>query len=130
MPTHSIWSQKPYVVIDGDSNTQCTSFNKGDAAALWTENTRDGFFQVAVEVSSGDTYEFTLVAIGTSDADRITGFWDVKRNGMLVCIGCVGQAYGLNQPSGNDYFKIYIGDPLCYKELWHFSGYITNRFDF
>lgn len=130
MPTHSIWTQQPYVVIDGDTNTQHSSFNRGNAAALWTENTRDGYFYAVVEVSSGEVYEFALIAIANSDADSITGFWDVKRNGTLVCNGCVGKAYGLSQSAGSNYFKIYIGDSLCYKESWHFSAYITNRFDF
>lgn len=130
MSTHSIWSEKPYVVIDGDTNTQYTSFNKGDAAAVWTEDTHHGYFHAVVEVAPGNTYEFTLIAISNSDADTITGFWDIARNGTLACSGCVGKAYGLSQPVGSNYFKIYIGDALCYKELWHFSGYITNRYDF
>jgi hypothetical protein len=130
MPTHSIWSQKPIMVRDGNTNTQYNSFKRGDAAALWTEHTRNGYFKAVAVVSAGDIYEFTLTAIGNSDAESITGLWDIVHNGALVCNGCVGQAYGLNQPAGTNYFKIYIGDQLCYQELWHFSGYITRRFDF
>lgn len=130
MATHSIWSQgKPLMLNDGDTNTSYNSFNTGNAAALWTEKTRGGYFQAVAEVAAGPTYEFTLVAIGSSDADTIVGLWDITRNGTLVCSGCVGQAYGLNQSVG-DYFKIYIGSPTCYEERWHFSAYITDRFDF
>ena len=131
MPTHSIWSQKPLLVIDGNTKTQYNSFSKGNAAGLWTEKTKGGYFHAVAKVSSGDTYEFILVAIGNSDADIITGLWDVKHNRTLVCSSCVGVAYGLKQPaSSSSYFKIYVGNPRCYEELWHFSGYINSRYDF
>ena len=41
----------------------------------------------------------------------------------------MGKAYGLSGAIG-DYFKIYVGMPHIYAERWHFSGYITNRFDY
>lgn len=59
----------------------------------------------------------------------MTGLWDVYRNGSLVCNHCVGKVYGLSGAIGS-YFKIYVGTPLAYAETWHFSGYITNRFDY
>lgn len=130
MSTHSIWSNKPLLVRNGNTQKDYNTFKKGNAAVLWTEKTDKGYLHAVAQLSSGDTYEFILVAIGTSNDENITGLWDVKLNGTLVCDGCVGKAYGLNQPAGASYFKIYIGDSLCYHELWHFSGYITSRFDF
>lgn len=130
--THSIWSQKTFLVKDVNTQTTYKSFQKGYAAAAWTEKSRNGYFRAWAEVSPGKTYEFVLVAIGNSDAESITGLWDVKSSGTVVCSGCVGKAYGLNAPvgAGTNYFKIYVGDRDCYKESWHFSGYINNRFDF
>lgn len=130
MSTHSIWSKKPLFVINGNTKMEYKTFKKGKAAALWTENTNKGYVHAVAQVATGDTYEFILVAIGTSTDENITGLWDVKLNGTLVCNGCVGMAYGLNQPMGANYFKIYIGDSQCYHESWHFSAYITSRFDF
>lgn len=74
-------------------------------------------------------YEFTLVSIGSNTAKAINGLWDIRRNGILVCEGCIGQAYNLEVAVG-DYFKIYIGDAITYSTKWHYSAYITNRFDF
>ncbi len=130
MSTHSIWSNKPLFVKNGKTKKEYKTFKKGNAAALWTENTDKGYVHAVAQVATGDTYEFILVAIGTGNDEYITGLWDVKLNGTLVCNGCVGKAYGLNQPIGTNYVKIYIVDSICYKELWHFSGYITSRFDF
>lgn len=126
--THSVWSDKMFLVKDGNTQTTYNSFQKGRAVAAWTEKSRNGYFRAWVEVSPGKTYEFVLVAIGNSDADSITGLWDVKSSGNLVCSGCVGKAYGLNAPigTGTNYFKIYVGDRDCYKESWLFSGYINK----
>jgi hypothetical protein len=55
----------------------------------------------------------------------------VYRNGALRCASCIGSAYGLSQAAGvGNYFKIYVGSPFAYAEDWHFSGYITSRFDY
>jgi hypothetical protein len=70
-----------------------------------------------------------LITPTASDADSITGKWIVRRNGVIVCNNCIGKAYGLSAAVGN-YFKIYIGTPAAYAEKWHYSGYITSRFDF
>jgi hypothetical protein len=129
MSTYSISSDQPLAVRDNETAIQYTTFNKGHAAALWREYTHDGYFYAIAELSSRDIYEFALTSIGTCDWDRIVGLWEVKRNGTLVCDGCVGVAEMLGQQPGN-YFKIYIGDHLAYRDWWLFSGYITNRFDF
>lgn len=128
-PSHSVWSYKPIWLIDGQTGISYKPI-EGKAATSWTEKTRDGYFRAIAVVSSGQQqYEFTLVSIGNSDDSTITGIWDIRRDGILVCEGCVGKAYGLRAPVG-DYFKIYIGDANGYAERWHYSGYITSRFDF
>ena len=85
----------------------------GGAAALWTEGTNHGYFHVVAELSSGDIYEFILISISNSNNYSITGRWDIKVNGSFVCNDCIGKAFELNQPAGNNnYFKIYVGDQV------------------
>lgn len=130
MATHSIWSRDLLSVIDGNTNIHYNTFNRGNVAALWTEHSHIGNFHTVVELSTGDIYEFTLVAVGSSNAENITDLWNVLHNGTVVCNRCVGRAYGLDQPVGKNYFKVYMGDSVSYQELWHFTGNIINRFDF
>jgi opacity protein-like surface antigen len=126
---HSIWTHHPLAVKDGDTGTWYNSFDSGNAIGSWTESTRQGYFNATAQVSRGSNYEFDLMSINGSDNDSIDGVWDIKRDGTVVCDGCVGTAYGLSGGVG-DYFKIYIGDRHCYSEKWHFSGYIDDRFDY
>lgn len=87
------------------------------------------FARAHVVVTPTLNYDFTLVSITGSDNDTISGRWVIRRNGAVVYNNCLGRAYGLSQPVGK-YFKIYVGTPVAYAEKWHYSGYITNRFDF
>ena len=130
--THSVWSDKPFLVKDGASGKEYKVFAKGDAAFAWTQATLRAYAHAAGVISSPAlTYDFMLVKTTSSNVDSISGLFDVKRNGVLVCHNCVGKAYGLNQPAGvGNYFKIYVGTPAGYAEKWLYSGYITNRFDF
>lgn len=127
--THSVWSRKPLFVFDGDSGAKYKSFVKGSAAAAWTEGTIRAYFRAVAIINPKLKYDFELVKVTSTNADMIEGLYDIKRNGVLVCDDCVGKAYGLSLPVGN-YFKLYVGTPAGYAEKWHYSGYITNRFDF
>lgn len=129
--THSVWSDKPLMVIDGQTGTSYNSFTSGNAATAWTEGTVRAYVRAFAVIKPKLTYDFELVKVTSSDADTISGLFDVKRNGVLVCNKCVGKAYGLSQAAtGSNYFKIYVGTPAGYAEKWHYSGYITSRFDF
>lgn len=128
---HTIISSKPLYVEDGETGMWYTPI-KGTATMSWSNKTRDGFFRAKALVCDKDAkilYSFNLVAISNCNDDYIEGLWDIRKNGSLVCNGCVGKAYDINAPIGG-YFKLYIGDSQCYDEKWHLSAYITNRIDF
>jgi len=127
--SHSVWSTKPLYVNDWATHTRHSSFVSGNAAFAWTEMTPRAYAHAVAVVTAALKYDFMLISTTSSDADSITGRWNVRRNGVLVCSNCIGKAYGLSQPVGN-YFKIYVGTAAAYAEHWHYSGYITNRFDF
>jgi hypothetical protein len=128
LPVHSVWSDnRPIYVIDGDTGITYAP-SQGYSASSWQQTTPQAFSHAAALTSNGQ-YEFRLVAVSASDNDSISGLWDIYRNGTLACNHCVGQAYGLSGAVGS-YFKIYVGTPLAYAEKWHFSGYITSRFDY
>lgn len=127
--THSVWSDKPLMVRDWATHKEYTTFEKGDAAFAWTQATPRAYAHALAIVNPNLRYDFMLISITGSTVDTILGRWNVTRNGVLVCGNCVGKAYGLDQAVGN-YFKIYVGTPAAYAEHWHYSGYITNRFDF
>jgi hypothetical protein len=129
LPVHSVWSEnRPIYIKDGDTGQLYTP-ERGYASHNWQEGTGQAFSHAVGIIPSGDVYEFRMVSLSFSDSDSINGLWDIYRNGALVCNHCVGKAYGLSGAIGN-YFKIYVGTPLAYAEKWHFSGYITNRFDY
>jgi hypothetical protein len=127
--THSVWSTSPLYLVDFGTNTQYSSFVSGDMATAWTEGTSNAYFRAYAVVSSTLNYEFELVSVIGTGGDEINGLYDIKRNGTLVCNNCVGKAYGLSGSVGN-YFKLYVGTPSGYAEDWHYSGYITSRYDF
>ena len=128
LPVHSVWSEnRPIYIIDGDTG-KLYNAELGYASHNWQETTGQAFSH-AVGIGGSNLYEFRMVSLSSSDSDSINGLWDIYRNGALVCNHCVGKAYGLSGAIGN-YFKIYVGTPIAYAEKWHFSGYITNRFDY
>ena len=127
--THSVWSRKPLYVTDGELGKSFKTFVRGNAAAAWTQGTTRGYFRAVAIISATLRYDFEVVKVTSTNVEMIEGLYDIKRNGVLVCDDCVGKAYLLNQPVGN-YFKLYVGTPAAYAEKWHYSGYITNRFDF
>lgn len=127
--SHSVWSTKPLYVNDWSTHKQHSVFASGNAAFAWTETTTKAYAHAVGVVTAALKYDFMLVSTTSCTADEITGRWNVRRNGVIVCNNCIGKAYLLSQPIGN-YFKIYVGTPAAYAEHWHYSGYITNRFDF
>jgi hypothetical protein len=129
--SHSVWSDKPFLVIDGATKKEYKDIKEGNAIFAWTQATPRAYAHAHGAITAALNYDFMLVTTTASDADSITGKWVVRRNGIIVCNNCIGKAYGLSQPAGGgNYFKIYVGTPLVYAEKWHYSGYITNRFDF
>jgi hypothetical protein len=127
--SHSVWSDKPIFIRDGDTKKEYKDFKPGDAIFAWTQATARDYAHAHGVISPALNYDFMLITATASDADSITGKWIVRRNGVIVCNNCIGKAYGLSAAVGN-YFKIYIGTPAAYAEKWHYSGYITSRFDF
>ena len=127
--SHSVWSTKPLYVRDWATHAEYKTFLSGDAAFAWTQATPRAYAHALAKVTAALNYDFMLISTTSSTGDEITGKWIVRRNGVIVCNNCIGKAYGLSQPIGN-YFKIYVGTPAAYAEHWHYSGYITNRFDF
>ena len=127
---HSVISERPLYLVDGDTGQKYSQF-EGYSLISWQDMARYGFFYAKAVIATPiySTYEFTLTAISSTDKKYIEGLWDIKKNGAIVCEGCVGKAYGLDTPVGG-YFKLYIGDSQCNDNSWHFSGYITDRFDF
>jgi hypothetical protein len=127
--THNVWSTSPLYVIDAQTGTTYSSFLSGNASAAWTQGTTNAYFHAVAVVTTSLNYDFQLVSVTSTNGDEINGLYDIRRNGTLVCTGCVGKAYGLSGVVGN-YFKLYVGSPAGYAEKWHYSGYITSRFDF
>ena len=127
--SHNVWSTKPLYVTDWATHVQHSVFVRGDASFAWTESTVRAYAHAHAVVTPALQYDFMLVSVTSTATDTITGSWNVRRNGALVCNNCIGKAYILNGAVG-DYFKIYVGTPAMYAERWHYSGYITNRYDY
>ena len=128
---HTVISRKPLAVGDGETGIWYTPV-KGTATMSWTDRTRAGFFSAkALVINEGVKilYRFDLVAISSCHKDCIEGLWDIRKNGILVCNGCVGNAYGMSNSIGQ-YFKLYIGDSQCNDQKWHLGAFITDKIDF
>jgi hypothetical protein len=129
--SHSVWSDKPFIVKDGATLKEYKEFKEGEAIFAWTQATPQAYAHAHGVITAALNYDFMLVSLSSSNADSITGKFVVRRNGIIVCNNCIGKAYGLSQPVGaGNYFKIYVGTPSVYAEKWLYSGYITSRFDF
>ena len=127
--THNVWSTKPLAVRDWATSTSYNSFVSGNASFAWTQGTVRAYAHAHADVTAALNYDFMLVSVTNTTNDMIQGRWVVRRNGVIMCNNCIGRAYSLSTPVGN-YFKIYVGTPAVYAERWHYSGYVTNRFDF
>ena len=138
--THNIRTSSGLAVKDAQTGCWYNSFSYFRASTSWTEpspgydaaaNFRGVAKVFAAGLCAAGFYDFTLLKTASTTDDEIVGTWDVIRNGTTVCAACSGKAYGLNQPAGANYFKVYVDDPLYPgTEDWLFSGYINSRFDF
>ncbi|HBB86681.1 MAG TPA: hypothetical protein DC047_03590 [Blastocatellia bacterium] len=129
--SHSVWSDKPFLIKDGKSEKEFKDIKQGDAIFAWTQATPRAYAHAHGVISSSLNYDFMLITVTSSDADSISGKWVVRRNGVIVCSNCIGKAYGLSQPAlPANYFKIYVGTPAAYAEKWGYIAYFSNRFDF
>ncbi|RYZ40102.1 MAG: hypothetical protein EOO71_17370 [Myxococcaceae bacterium] len=120
---HGIWSSRGLFVKDnGAGSLPVTSSN---AIVSWNVATRAAFVNFH-GFAGGNEYDFELVGspASTVTAYDITGLWNVRRNGVLVCGGCTGSAYGLNVPVGV-YFKFYTTG-----EVYGFGAYVDARKDY
>ncbi len=127
--SHNVWSSRPLYLRDAATGVTFDTFVSGDASFAWTQGTLRAYAHAVGKPTAVLTYDFMLISVTSTNNSGINGRWNVRRNGVLVCSNCIGKAYLLDQPIGQ-YFKIYIGTPLAYGEKWHYSGYITNRYDY
>lgn len=128
-PVHSVQcDDKPLYLIDYQYGVTYSTFKYGYSVISWQEGS-DPSFAHATAYTPGGEYEFRLDTPHGNSSSEIKGEWDITRNGTLVCNDCIGVGYGLDGSVG-DYLKIYVGTPWSYAENWHFSGYITDRFDY
>lgn len=141
--THSVWTNDNGLVI-GDAQTGCayTTLKAFDMATSWTEPSSPLYGAIAhfrgvskayaysPICNTDHFYEFTLIKNAGTSNDQIDGYWDVLRDGSLMCSACKGKAYNLSAAVGN-YYKVYVDDPLYPgTENWLYSGYIDVRKDF
>ncbi len=131
-PAHSVWSNKPLGMRDGDTMHAFNDLARGNAAFAWNQGTTIAYARAVGVVNATLTYDFRLVQVtGATSVSEIDGKFDIFKNGVNVCHLCIGRAYLLDQPAGTGkYFKLYVGTPAAYAEKWLYSGYITSRFDF
>jgi hypothetical protein len=128
---HSVIGQKPFVLVDGLSNTTFNNIT-GTVSMNWKERTRYGFFNAKIAVLNTFApleYELQLIAVGNSSASELEGLFDIKRNGVLIASGIVGKLTGIDQPVGQ-YFKFFGGDSQNNTNKWHLAAYITYRCDY
>lgn len=127
---HVVITEKPIFVKDGDTGQKYSNV-KGYCTINWKDGINYGFCYAYATIEKKKlVYEFLLVSIASTNDNEIKGRFDIKRNGVLVAHNVKGRAYGFTGPVGSGYFKIYCGDTAHYGEKWHFSGYITHKFDY
>lgn len=139
--THSVWTDDNGLVIgDAENGCEYSKFDKFHMATSWTERTPGYPAQAhfrGIALAYGLThgcnnhfYEFSLNNSVGTDSDTIKGYWDVYRDGSLMCSSCAGNAYALSGAAGSgNYYKLVIWDP-AYGAYWYYVGYIDQRKDF
>jgi hypothetical protein len=138
---HSVWTFDGggREVTDPDLPCHFTKFEKFRMITSWTEPTpgyaAQAHFRGAAVTISADRgcdnrfYEFVLLQATTTTFNNIVGYWDVYRDGVLMCSSCTGSANGLIQPVTN-YYKVTVDDPVYGSGAWFYSGFIDQRYDF
>jgi len=140
LSTHSVWTNNHgNQISDAENGCTYSDLKKFNMATSWTERTPGYPAQAhfrGVSLAYGLThfcnnhyYEFSLNNSTGTTVDDITGYWDVYRDGVLMCSACDGVAYGLAAPVTN-YYKLVIDDPIYGPGTWYYSGFIDQRKDF
>ena len=139
--THSVWTNNSggRQVTDPELGCDFTDFYKFRMITSWTEVSpgyaaQAHFRGVAIidekdYCGGGNFYEFTLNQSTSTTSNYIIGYWDVYRNGVLMCSACTGSVNGLSAPV-TSYYKLVIDDPVYGSGAWFYSGYIDVRDDF
>jgi hypothetical protein len=140
--THSVWTNNSggLKLVDPDLACEATSFFKFRTITSWTEISpgynAEAHFRGFASFSrffpgpcGEHVYEFTLNSASATSVSAITGSWDVRRDGALLCSACSGSVTGLNQTVGNSY-DLLIDDPVYGPAAWEFSGLIDVRNDY
>jgi hypothetical protein len=119
---HSIWSSRGIYVFDNTGHYNVTSSN---TVVSWNQSTNTAFVNFH-GFAGGNEYDFELVGspVSSSSGFDLTGLWNIQRNGSLICTGCQGTAYGLDQPVGS-YIKFYD-----VTNVFHFSAFVDARKDY
>ncbi len=120
---HSVWTFDGggRQVTDPDLPCDFTTFEKFRMITSWTEPTpgypAQAHFRGAAVIDEkdhcapGNFYEFVLIQSTTTNFSSIVGYWDVYRNGVLMCSACTGSANGLSTPV-TTYYKVTVDDPV------------------
>jgi hypothetical protein len=118
---HTLWSTQGLYIGENGGSAPASNVNM---VISWNENPASASASFSGQ-ASGNTYDFNLVGSSVSSvtSSSITGLWNIQRNGVLVCTGCAGTAYGLNAAVGTG-IKFY---DASYK--FHFSAVVTARHD-
>lgn len=141
--THSVWTTNSggRKLVDPDLGCVFGSgnFHKFRTITSWTEispgyDAQAHFRGIALikedeDCAAGELYEITLNQSSATTASTITGTWDIRRNGTLVCSACTGQAINLNLAVTN-FYNVLIDDPVYGAAAWDFSGFIDVRMDY
>jgi hypothetical protein len=89
---NSTWAGTPATLTALGATYSATS---AKAASSYTVGTPYAF-AYARAVTSAGTYEFQFVSVSpaTSPSYQLSGYWNVSRNGVLLCSNCLGFATG------------------------------------
>lgn len=124
----TIVSNTPLSVTEAPSNATYTP-QSGNIAASFSVGTRQAHVRARFTVNASLSYDVQLASVATAQGDLVVGLWDVYRNGVLVCNGCVGRMWGL-VPNTLTPLTISIGDAYSASEKWRFSGTVNYRNEF
>ncbi|RKG79170.1 hypothetical protein [Corallococcus terminator] len=119
---HSIQSTHGLSIVDNYASYPATGVNM---TITWNESTFAAYASFN-GIANGNTYAFNLVgsSVTSVTSSNITGLWNIHRNGVLLCGGCTGSAYGLTAPVGWG-IKFYTSG-----EVYGFSAYVDSRQDY
>lgn len=121
--THSVLSTQGGNVSEPGGSYTTTS---NQSYFYWVEGTTQAASSAWLKTSTNDVFVFDLVSVTSPTTNfAIVGQWNIRKNGVLVCSACAGQAYGFNGGS----FKFY-GGPAGNTSGYGFWGSVTSRSDY